>query len=98
MRTRPAAALALLLASYALLAVAWVMGNPPGSAPDEGDHYMRALAVASGDLYGRPNPELQGQPHALPKDAGPEALASLWLKKGARLVSVPPGLAPLECG
>jgi len=97
-RTRPAAALALLLASYALLAVAWVMGTPPGSAPDEGDHYMRALAVASGDLYGRPNPELEGQPHALPKHAGPDALASLWLKKGARLVSVPPGLAPVGWG
>ncbi len=92
------AALTLLIASYALLAVAWVVGNPPGAAPDEGDHYLRALAVASGDLHGRPNPELVGQPEALPKEVGPEELSELWLKKGSRLVVVPGGLAPVEWG
>lgn len=90
--------LALLAACYALLAVAWVFGNPPGAAPDEGDHYLRALAVASGDLRGRSNPELAGQPKSLPKRAGAPALADLWLKKGARVVTVPPGLLPVEWG
>ena len=90
--------LALLAACYALLAVAWVFGNPPGAAPDEGDHYLRALAVAGGDLRGRPNPELAGQPKSLPKRAGAPALADLWLKKGARVVTVPPGLLPVEWG
>lgn len=91
-------ALALVVACYALLAVAWVVGNPPGSAPDEGDHYVRALAVASGDLRGRPNPDLEGQPQSLPKAAGQPALVSLWLKKGVRIVTVPPGLAPVSWG
>lgn len=90
--------LALLVACYALLALAWVVGNPPGAAPDEGDHYLRAMAVAGGDLRGRPNPELVGQPKTLPKKAGAPALEALWLKKGARVVTVPPGLAPIEWG
>ena len=90
--------LALLVACYALLALAWVVGNPQGAAPDEGDHYLRAMAVAGGDLRGRPNPELAGQPKTLPKKAGPPALEALWLKKGARVVTVPPGLAPIEWG
>lgn len=91
-------ALALLVACYALLALAWVFGNPPGAAPDERDHYLRAMAVAGGDLHGRPNPELEGQPKSLPKEAGAPALEELWLKKGARVVTVPPGLAPVEWG
>ncbi|MDQ6725360.1 MAG: DUF2142 domain-containing protein [Actinomycetota bacterium] len=90
--------LGLLIGCYALLAVAWVMGNPPGAAPDEGDHYVRALAVASGDVVGRPNPELVGQPKALPKKAGEPALAALWLKEGVRVVTVPAGLAPVGWG
>jgi hypothetical protein len=81
-----------------MVALAWVFGNPPGAAPDEGDHYLRAMAVASGDLHGRPNPALVGQPKSLPKDAGAPALADLWLKKGARIVTVPAGLAPIEWG
>lgn len=90
--------LGLLILGYALLALAWAVGNPPGAAPDEGDHYLRALAVASGDLRGRPNPELAGQPQSLPKAAGEAKLAALWLKKGTRIVTVPAGLAPVEWG
>jgi hypothetical protein len=45
---------ALLALSLALLIGAWVFGNPPSAAPDEADHYVRALGTGLGDLRGRP--------------------------------------------
>ena len=44
----------------ALLLAAWVFGNPPGAAPDERAHYVRALGAGSLELDGaifRPTPE-----------------------------------------
>lgn len=44
----------LLVAAYALLTVAWLVGNPPGSAPDEPSHFVKALAAGRGELTGHP--------------------------------------------
>ena len=45
----------MLLASvfvlaYFLIGVAWVGSNPPGSAPDENDHLLKALAAGHLDI------------------------------------------------
>jgi hypothetical protein len=44
----------LVSISLALFATAWVMANPPSAAPDEADHYVKAIAAGGGDLRGRP--------------------------------------------
>lgn len=49
----------LVLASWALLASAWVFANPPGTVPDEREHYVKAAAAGHGDLVGRPGPPLK---------------------------------------
>jgi hypothetical protein len=38
----------LLCAGYLVLLVSWAQSNPPFAAPDEPDHYLRAIAVAGG--------------------------------------------------
>jgi Predicted membrane protein (DUF2142) len=35
------------------IGIAWALANPPGAAPDEGAHYVKAIGVGGGDLYGR---------------------------------------------
>lgn len=47
------AVLSFILGLGFLLA-AWVFGNPPGAAPDEPSHYVRAVGAASGDVLGEP--------------------------------------------
>src|SRR4051794_33120931 len=44
----------LLSASLVALGAAWLMATPPGSAPDEGAHYVKALGAGAGDLRGSP--------------------------------------------
>jgi hypothetical protein len=44
----------LVLIVLLALGSAWVFGNPPGAAPDEGSHYVKAVGVGGGDLAGRP--------------------------------------------
>ena len=43
---------ALLGAGLTLLVLAWVFGNPPGAAPDERAHYVRALGAGGLQLAG----------------------------------------------
>ncbi len=38
---------------YALLALAWMVAQPPFSSPDEDHHYVRALGASEGQLAGR---------------------------------------------
>lgn len=40
----------LLVSGYLLLIVSWVMSNPPGAAPDEYAHYLRAVGAGRGEL------------------------------------------------
>lgn len=97
-RSRAVAPLVLLVAAYTALLAAWVVTNPPGAAPDEVNHYLRALAVGRGDVVGRPNPELGDPPDMAPppKSAGTDALRSSWVARGARLVRVPGGVGPTD--
>jgi hypothetical protein len=44
----------LIWGGYVLLLIAWVVANPPFMAPDEHDHYIRALALGSGQIVGAP--------------------------------------------
>ena len=43
----------LLAAALGLLLAAWVFANPPGAAPDERAHYVRALGAGHLELAGR---------------------------------------------
>ncbi|MDP8975707.1 MAG: DUF2142 domain-containing protein [Actinomycetota bacterium] len=80
----------VLALAYALLSTAWVMGNPPGAAPDESAHYRKALAVAAGEPEGR---------RAVVPPSPSDTQQSAWLKRTASAVEVPAGLSPqgLEC-
>ncbi|MEO6821795.1 MAG: DUF2142 domain-containing protein, partial [Candidatus Nanopelagicales bacterium] len=40
----------LLIVPYLVLGLSWVFSNPPGAAPDEGDHLVKALGVARFDI------------------------------------------------
>ena len=54
-RTR---AVGCIAAGYAMLAMAWLPSSPATGSPDEGAHYLRALAVATGQVVGSPPPAL----------------------------------------
>lgn len=76
----------LLLAAWALLLAVWVVGNAPFAAPDEVEHFIRAVGVSEGHLIG------QKDPAALTGGATPRQRA--WTAQAARLVSLPRGLNP----
>lgn len=50
------------VAGYGLLMAAWVGANPPGSAPDEPAHHVKAVASALGEFTGTPVGNLEGHP------------------------------------
>jgi len=82
----------LVVTAYVLLSLSWLFTNPPGSAPDETAHYVKALAAGHGRLYlPDPPPPLTS---LLPST--PEAQ---WQQRTARLVDVPARLDPrgLQC-
>jgi hypothetical protein len=82
----------LVVVAYLLLGSAWLVGNPPGAAPDEGAHYLKALAAGRGELYLGRRPPAPADPERL------EATAR-WHATTSRLVRIPDGLdpAPLFC-
>jgi hypothetical protein len=88
----------LVVLAYLLLVAAWLGANPPGAAPDEPAHYVKALGAGAGDLAGQPlppgaNPERQGLSAATPAQEA-------WQLRTSRLVQVPPALAAppwLDC-
>jgi len=80
-------------------------GNPPGAGPDEGAHYVKAIGVGGGDLYGRRPAPTPAEVEALvntrrsPDErarieaflrAEPSASA-LWLQRTSREFTVPAG-------
>ena len=75
----------LLVGAYALMALTWAMSNAPFAAPDESEHYLKAVQVSSGTLSGRaardPNPTLTAAQRA-------------WTDQAAQSVAVPRGLSP----
>jgi hypothetical protein len=79
-----------LVASYAVFAVLWAITNAPFSAPDESQHYLRAVGISDGHLIG--TPAVYNGPVLTPKETA-------WRHLLTRAVSVPPGLSPngFEC-
>jgi hypothetical protein len=86
----PRLAPALLLLAWALLLAAWVVGNAPFAAPDEGEHFIRAVGISEGHLIGKADTHLQ---------IGVTPAQIAWTAQAARLVSLPRGLEPdpFEC-
>ncbi len=76
-----------LALAYLLLLGAWSIGNPPGAAPDEFAHYLRALGAGRGELV------LDDKPEPLTGPAAAETNLQ-WQRKQSRLVEVPDGLNP----
>ncbi len=76
---------ALVLAAWALLLAAWVMGNAPFAAPDEVEHFIRAVGVSEGHLIGKPTRGRTG---------GSTPTQVAWTEQAARLVSLPRDLNP----
>ena len=77
----------LVVAAFLLLGTAWLVGNPPGAAPDEPAHYLKALAAGRGDLHLARKPP--------PPDAETLTPVERWHQTTTRLVRVPAGLAPI---
>ena len=96
-RQAGAASAGLLAAGLALLIAAWVFANPPGAAPDERAHYVRALRAGSLELAGdtfRPTPEQRKAFIATGSQAPPLPGAGLaYLSSASRRRSIPPSRA-----
>ncbi len=76
---------ALVLVAWALLLAAWVMGNAPFAAPDEADHYIRAVGLSEGHLIGLKDPSAH---------IGVTPAQVAWTAQAARIVSLPAELDP----
>ena len=79
----------LLFASWALLALAWAMANPPFAAPDEAAHYLRALGLSEGRVIG-------SDPKVVPEQATP--IRQEYAAMTTRDVKIPGKLAPQDPG
>jgi hypothetical protein len=82
-RWRSWVAAALFVLPYFLLGLAWIGSNPPGAAPDEADHLVKALGVARLDVGTR--------------YVGPPLGTNLVAKRNvsiSRVVRIPAALAP----
>jgi hypothetical protein len=105
-RQRGAAPAILLAAGLALLVLAWVFGNPPGAAPDERAHYVRALGAGGLELIGERFVPTEAQRRAFVeqgKSGGPQIEGSglatvLWAAKQTRTFAVPPALSVVAFG
>jgi hypothetical protein len=98
----------LVLFFLVALGAAWIFGNPPGAAPDEASHYVKAIGAGGGDLAGSPptsDPtELSADEYeALGKLLRNRAdlervrrvgsgMAGRWQQRSAREFTVPAGL------
>ena len=81
----------LVAVSYVLLVAAWVGANPPGAAPDEPAHYVKALGAGGGDVLGAP---VQGQFRSHAPRWGATSSQTAWQERTSRVFEVPPSLAP----
>jgi hypothetical protein len=75
----------VILAVYAAVAIAWAMTDPPFAAPDEANHYLRAVGINDGSLLGK---------RARDTNQSIDAKQLIWTNQATRSVMVPPGLAP----
>jgi Predicted membrane protein (DUF2142) len=108
MKSRLNAAPGLFGVFLLLICLAWALGLPPGAGPDEHEHYVKALGVGGGDLYGRPprarEPSQQQLERFLkisPEDLAklnalaqkPPTTGQLWQRRTSREFTVPAGLS-----
>ena len=82
------APVAMLICGWVLLTAAWVVGNPPFEAPDEADHYVRAVGVANGQALGKPAPGAR---------FGATERQIAATRQVTRLVDIPAGFEPPSC-
>lgn len=75
----------LLLTGWLVLVAVWVMSNPPFVAPDEFEHYVRAIGIGDGQLIGARDTTA---------DIGSTPSQVAWTRQATRLVAVPAGLDP----
>jgi Predicted membrane protein (DUF2142) len=99
----------LVSAAMALFAVAWLMATPPGSAPDEPAHYVKAIGVGRGEPYGSaPVVTREELRNLVRRDTDDAALRALrrafsssvarWQERTRRLFGVPPELLNVRFG
>ena len=88
----------MLLIGLSLMLLTWLATTPSGTATDEADHYVKALAAGRGDLRGHaPGRDLTDPVIALLKARGedaPQLRAVRWIAAGARTFALPVGLVP----
>ena len=91
LRGWPKAIPAAVVAVYLVLGVTWAVTNAPFTAPDEAQHYLRALGIRTDGALAGPRTEYTG-PILAPK-------ATEWRRKLTRAATVPPGMSPtgLDC-
>jgi len=77
----------LVIVAYALLGLSWLVANPPGAAPDEPAHYLKALAAGQGDLTLDSRPTVPADVDSLPQTLR-------WQLETSRLVELPTRLDP----
>lgn len=75
-------------AALLLLLCAWLFANPPGAAPDEETHYIKAAAISQG--------EWRGGPAQVPTTPQENHRMWLWNKSLTRNFYLPARLAPLD--
>lgn len=83
----------LLCAAYAVLLLAWAIGNAPFTAPDEVSHYIRAIGAGGGQVIGRAA--------AFPVPANPTPRVRTeytWINEATRAIVVPPMLIGSNLG
>ncbi len=96
--------MALLAAALALLLAAWVFGNPPGAAPDERAHYVRALGAGSLELEGAIFKPTREQTEAFfeqrdgPELPGAGVATVLWAAAQTRTFELPAELSVFGFG
>jgi predicted membrane protein DUF2142 len=73
-----------LVVGWVLLGLAWAMASAPFGAPDESEHYERAVSVSDGVMAGKEAP--------IPLDINTPS--GRWFHQTARVVAMPAGLSP----
>ncbi|GAC1338930.1 MAG: hypothetical protein NVSMB29_05480 [Candidatus Dormibacteria bacterium] len=94
MSRAPRRAAVLVLAGYGLLVAAWVFANPLGAAPDEPDHYVKAIAAGRGHLRGTPYRGPGSTDAAEPRRSMIEVVPEPLLHRLTRVYDIPRNADP----
>ncbi len=95
----------MLLVGLALMTAVWSVTTPPGTAADEVDHYIKALAIGRGEVRGdAPRGDATDSLAAILRqrqqtaDNAGQLRAVRWIAAGARTFELPTGLVPTKLG